>query len=333
MDTGSASDYSGGGGGISADASDWGGDYSSGGVGDYGLGAAGLSVNPAEFDFSSFDTGGIGVDNGNYSDPSSGYGPGMQDNTGLFEQLSRILNNPFGKFGLSVASKSNPGLQAFMGALGTFNKGQSMSQGTRGQAIGGMLGGLGGMIGLAGGPAGAIAGSYTGNALGNAIGGTGPSYSGPSMDNTGISGGNLALGGLGALYQNRQNNNDIGGQIKSLQSLYSQNSPYAQQMRQALERKDAASGRRSQYGPREVELQARLADAASRQAPTLAGLYGQRMQNRNNLLNTVGYGIQQAGGLGNIYNGLTGLFGGNNDFGIGQETQNFNDVLPDTWGA
>ena len=51
--------------------------------------------------------------------------------------------------------------------------------------------------------------------------------------------------------------------------LYSQNSPYAQQLRQSLAAKDAAAGRRSQYANREVQLQSNLAHMASQQIPTM----------------------------------------------------------------
>jgi len=60
--------------------------------------------------------------------------------------------------------------------------------------------------------------------------------------------------------------NDYRRQQQDLAGLYTQNSPYAQQLAQQLARADAAKGRRSQYGTRNVELQARLADINSRNA-------------------------------------------------------------------
>ena len=66
--------------------------------------------------------------------------------------------------------------------------------------------------------------------------------------------------------QNKQLNNNYNQlaqqqqqQLGSLNSLYGTDSPYAQTMRQQLDRRDAARGARSQYGPREVELMAKLA--------------------------------------------------------------------------
>lgn len=60
--------------------------------------------------------------------------------------------------------------------------------------------------------------------------------------------------------------NDYRKQQQDLAGLYTQDSPYAQQLAQQLARADAAKGRRSQYGTRNVELQARLADINSRNA-------------------------------------------------------------------
>lgn len=69
--------------------------------------------------------------------------------------------------------------------------------------------------------------------------------------------------------------------IRSLQDMFGPNSAFAQQMRQTLERKDAAAGRRSQYGPREVELQGALAREHSRIAPSLAALFSQKANIQN----------------------------------------------------
>lgn len=74
-------------------------------------------------------------------------------------------------------------------------------------------------------------------------------------------------GSLGQLYQAERAGRESSQLAGTLSDLYGQNSPYAQALRQQLERKDAAAGRRSQYGPREVELQAQLAGLYSRNAP------------------------------------------------------------------
>lgn len=90
--------------------------------------------------------------------------------------------------------------------------------------------------------------------------------------------------GLGNLYLAHRNASGINSQINNLNGLYSPNSAYAQQMQSSLDRQDAASGRRSQYGTRAVELQAALANAASRNAGTLSNLYSQQRSNNFNQL-------------------------------------------------
>lgn len=118
------------------------------------------------------------------------------------------------------------------------------------------------------------------------------------------------LAGLASLYQGMRNSREIGGQLNGLQSLYGQNSPYAQALRQQLARKDAAGGRRSQYGPREVELQARLAQMASGQAGTMANLMQMQQANRGQSLAQLAGLYQQMGGMNGIRGGLDQLFNG-----------------------
>lgn len=118
--------------------------------------------------------------------------------------------------------------------------------------------------------------------------------------------GNLATG-LGNLYMASRNNAGIQGQINNLNGLYQPGGAYATQMQQQLDRQDAAGGRRSQYGTRAVELQGRLADAATRNAPTLANLYAQQRQNRFNQL----AGLVAMGKNSGAFNGLGGMFGSN----------------------
>jgi len=83
--------------------------------------------------------------------------------------------------------------------------------------------------------------------------------------------GDLA-GGLMGLYQSLEARKRAKSMYNNLSNMYGPNSAYAQQLEKTLTRADAAAGRRSQYGNRAVELQARLADANSRNAPTLANL-------------------------------------------------------------
>lgn len=113
-------------------------------------------------------------------------------------------------------------------------------------------------------------------------------------------------GSLLQLYRANRARKDLQGQISGLQGMFGQDSSYATTMRNQLNRRDAAAGRRSQYGPREVELQAKLAEMGQRNAPQLAQLYqgqnqARQMQNLA-LLNM----IRQSGML----DGLGKMFGG-----------------------
>jgi hypothetical protein len=146
----------------------------------------------------------------------------------------------------------------------------AINGGIRGAATAGVSGGkmdIGAIMGALRGIGSGFNSTQDNPGYSQTTGGQGPDY------------GNIAAG-LGQLYLGSKANHGINGQINNLNSLYAPNSPYAQQLQQSLARQDAAGGRRSQYGTRAVELQARLADAASRQAPTLSNLYQQQRQNR-----------------------------------------------------
>lgn len=84
--------------------------------------------------------------------------------------------------------------------------------------------------------------------------------------------------------QNQGLQGNIDTMSANLAGLSDPNSPYMQQARAAIERKDAAAGRRSQWGEREVQLQAELADRMGRYAPGIQqSITGARDQiNRNN---------------------------------------------------
>lgn len=108
-------------------------------------------------------------------------------------------------------------------------------------------------------------------------------------------------GNLMGLYSAYKNRKMAGKQAGQLQSLFGPNSPYAQQLKQTLLRQDAAAGRRSQVGPRSVELQARLAEMNSKNAPMLNQLYQQKGAAGDMMLkNLLGLGMN--GGAQNIWN-------------------------------
>lgn len=116
------------------------------------------------------------------------------------------------------------------------------------------------------------------------------------------------IGGLAGLYNYNNSQRNLGNQINSLQGLYGQDSPYAQTLRQQLSRRDAAAGRRSQYGPREVELQARLAQMASGQSGMLNQLQNQQMQMRTQGLGQLLQFGRQSGLFDRLQGGLSGMF-------------------------
>lgn len=69
--------------------------------------------------------------------------------------------------------------------------------------------------------------------------------------------------------QNGQLQGNIDTMTSSLSGLSDPNSPYMQMARQAIERKDAAAGRNSQWGDREVQLAGTLADYVGKYSPSL----------------------------------------------------------------
>ena len=239
----------------------------------------------------------------------------MED-TSFWGRINQFMQSPIGKLGMVALSKANPALGA-IAAMANRSYQASQSPAQAGRAIGGMTGSqVGGSIaGLPGAVVGGIVGGWGGS---NMLGGLSQGYSGPSMgQQAGAQGGSPnmdmmtgGLAGLAALYQGSRNSREIGGQLSGLQSLYGQNSPYAQQLRQALARQDAKSGRRSQYGPREVELQARLAQMASGQAGTMANLMQMQQANRGQTLAQLAGLYQQMGGMNGIRGGLDQLFSG-----------------------
>lgn len=137
--------------------------------------------------------------------------------------------------------------------------------------------------------AGSLVGGPVGGFVGSTVGGMMGSPTGPGPANGQGAGSSTsngidwmgAAGGLAQAYLNNKSAQDAKGvnqQMTSgvnqqLQDMFGPDSAYAQQMRQELARKDAAAGRRSQYGPREVELQARLAEMRARSQPGLMNAY------------------------------------------------------------
>jgi len=122
--------------------------------------------------------------------------------------------------------------------------------------------------------------------------------------------------------------------MPTLESMYGANSPYALQLKQSLARRDAKAGRNSQYGPREAQYQAMLADKGSQYANTQANA----AENYNRANSATSKNISdlearqraiqnaQLGSLWNMgqqsgaFSGLGSLFGGG---GNGYDSSNY----------
>lgn len=87
--------------------------------------------------------------------------------------------------------------------------------------------------------------------------------------------------------QNQQLQSNIDTMTANLQALNDPNSPYMQMARQKIERSDAAAGRRSQVGDREVQLAAMLADYVGKYSPgiqnSITASRDQMTKNQNSL--------------------------------------------------
>lgn len=142
-------------------------------------------------------------------------------------------------------------------------------------------------------------------------------FSLPSVfGNVGSSLGNFALNNAGDLasmlygfYNNRKQQKALGQQVNNLQSLYGQNSPYAQQLRAKLNAQAAATGRRSNVAGRETQLQAMLADRNAQMSPHLMQLNQARGQLKNNNMDIALMGLNKMGAGSFLQNSLRNLFG------------------------
>lgn len=152
-------------------------------------------------------------------------------------------------------------------------------------ALGGNLGAMFG--GQVAGPVGGFIGGNLGAMAANNMTG----YNGTASPVGGASGGGsgprvglpeLGAATLGSLWLNNQATRDARTAANAmsaqniqqqLSDMFGPNSAYAKTLKQELERKDAAAGRRSQYGAREVELQAKLAQLQAQSAPSLINSY------------------------------------------------------------
>jgi len=235
---------------------------------------------------------GLQMPNNPYADTGIGFG-GQQQEQGFWEKDIGKFIKGLGRAALSTTPAGRVGLLGYDAYQAAQNKNygglaQGIVSATTGNGLLGAAAGIGAdayqgkdvssrvgstfgsaIGGAAAGPLGAMAGGYLGSKATSGAGGY--------QDNTiskGTGGGDFDLGGalagLGSLYQNNRAAKNAESNVQDLNSMFGQNSAYSQQMRQQLERRDAAAGRRSQYGPREVELQAKLAQMAAQYGPNIA---------------------------------------------------------------
>ena len=115
-----------------------------------------------------------------------------------------------------------------------------------------------------------------------------------------------AISGAMGMYSAYDNQRRAREMMKGLSGLYSSNSPYAKQLRQKLERQDAARGRRSDYAGRETQLAAALADRNMAMTPTMANLQGMQNQGLMSMFNNalkLGTNPDVSSWLGSMFKG------------------------------
>lgn len=156
-----------------------------------------------------------------------------------------------------------------------------------------------------------------------------PSFSAPQKQSVGLDSGG-SVGGFGDLgktvgnfvtnnvgdlasmlygfYNNRKQQSALNSQLAGLKGLYSNNSPYATQLRNQLNAQAAAKGHRTNIAGRETQLQAMLADRAA--SMMLAQFQIQQGQNalKNNNMNMLLQGFNKLGGFNAVGQGLQSLF-------------------------
>ena len=293
------------------------GGYGYGNDGPVGLNNFSYSGVSGPFETGSFGEGGsfgdgdflnsgpsFGNDSLNYNPPVNQDAP-VEDPNSFLSRAKRVLLGQGANMAGNAAGLPGPVSSGLLAAAQA-PEGRRMNAG--GDAMGRSV--VNGIVGAI--PGVGLVNTISGLLGGPTVGGMMPRGASSGMgygESTGRGGaGGSVLGGLAALYGYNQASKGLNSQINGLQGLYGQNSPYAQTLRQQLERKDAAAGRRSQYGPREVELQARLAQLASGQSGMLNQLQNQRTQMRTQGLGQLLQFGRQSGLFDRMQGGLTGMF-------------------------
>lgn len=307
--------------GVGPGPSDAGGGMESGGFGDPGINDSGLSFDT--LNDMSFQTDlGLGLD-ATFSNPSfdsslASLNQSETEDEGTFGKTAKGIMSTISNMALS-SIMGKMGIPGFVGTAGKNAVAASQSQdptaagkaavNTGMSTALGLMGPIGmglglGMQGLNALSNAGVIGAPNTNADGSPApaGTTGSSAAGNS------SGVGDLMTGLAGLYGYNQANKNINNQVGSLQGLFSQEGPYAQQLRQRLARTDAAGGRRSQYGNREVQLQAELAKLAAGNAPQIGNLRAGQDQMRAQGLAQLISMMNRSGATNAIGSGLQGLF-------------------------
>lgn len=282
-----------------------------GSVGEGGWGDQGFPGFDPNMDFAMFDPNGYSwSDPGSSADAAAMYGPEGYGETGGWGEFNRqflnpvrtFMKSPIGRVGQAALSIGVPGAA---GVLGLANLGLGLTGDSPGQTVASTLGGIAGnAMGLPGVPGfgnlGGMIGSMAYNGINSGVAAPG------SFGGAGGMGDALGtVGGLAALYGQQKRAGDM---ASNLGSMFGPNSAYAKQLEQSLSRRDAAAGRRSQYGPRSVELQARLAGMANQIAPNQMAAGNQQWMRQMQMLNLLGAGMRSGAfsGLGGLFSGMGG---------------------------
>jgi hypothetical protein len=258
------------------------GDSSSLGYGSLGLGDSGFS---ADYGLSLADQ--FGPASNMSATASATTAPaeyGFVDSMSENERARRIAaQTTLGLLGPQLSDTLGP-----IGPIGTSLIGSALGLQSPEQSARSNFASIAGMLGSAiAGPIGGVIGAAFGRSASR--GPMGPGRGSGVGNGNGVMGamnlGDIA-GTLAGLYQANKSSKDArnasngvtGAVNQQLADMFGPNSAYAQQLRQQLERRDAASGRRSQYGAREVELQAKLAEMQSRSMPGIMNAMTQQQQ-------------------------------------------------------
>ena len=224
--------------------------------------------------------------------PSTWGGAATASNTGVpFE-----LGNMGGATSFPVSSSAGAASGSALPALGSTTSGPGLTLG--GVSAGGGAASSPYALGGA-----TLGGSATGmgspGTLASVLGGAAKTVGGKNIGNV--------LSGLASVYTNNRAQESNKQLYNNLLGDFGQDSSYAKALRQELDRRDAASGRRSQYGPREVELQAKLAEQRGRNATTLAALMSGQNAALQNMIRgglTLGKDLGVDNILGDVGEGL-----------------------------